>query len=26
VALIRRDLQIETLKDRVSDLKTALGG
>ncbi len=25
-ALIRRDLQIETLKDRVSDLKTALGG
>ena len=25
-ALIRRDLQIETLKDRLSDLKTALGG
>ena len=26
VALIRRDVQIETLKDRVSDIKTALGG
>jgi heme exporter protein C len=25
-ALIRRDLQIETLKDRVTDLKTSLGG
>jgi hypothetical protein len=26
VALIRRDLEIETLKDRVTDLKTSLGG
>ncbi len=26
VALMRRDLQIETLKDRVTDLKTSLGG
>jgi heme exporter protein C len=26
VALIRRDLQIEHLKDRVTDLKTSLGG
>ena len=25
-ALIRRDLAIETLKDRVTDLKTSLGG
>jgi heme exporter protein C len=25
-ALVRRDLQIETLKDRVTDLKTSLGG
>jgi heme exporter protein C len=25
-ALIRRDYEIETIKDRVSDLKTALGG
>ena len=26
VALMRRDLQIETLKDQVTDLKTSLGG
>ena len=26
VALIRRDLQIEQLMDRVTDLKTSLGG
>jgi heme exporter protein C len=26
VALMRRDLQIETLKDKVTDLKTSLGG
>ena len=26
VALIRRDYEIETIKDRVSDLKTSLGG
>jgi hypothetical protein len=26
VALIRRDLAIEDLKDRVTDLKTSLGG
>jgi hypothetical protein len=24
--MIRRDLAIETLKDRVTDLKTSLGG
>jgi hypothetical protein len=26
VALIRRDYEIETIKDRLSDLKSALGG
>jgi hypothetical protein len=25
-ALIRRDLEIEELKDRVADLKTSIGG